>query len=501
MILISGIEIEHYKAIKHAKLDNCKDLNVLIGPNNCGKTCILNLIQKLSEVSDSEYICEECENFRRTVRPATYGYAMPLSSNEKYLENRVKTIFSFNEIEMDRLLPDVLTRQRMNLSQARHLRNDLCSVSRNGRLDSEHVSILDCPAIRQELKKVVLFCTEERLQSYRGATFVDYLRAKKFSGSQFAKLRKFLSEKVDQKIYDFRYEDIIRVVENREITSAIMEQGSGVRSLICIAADILYSDAKIVLIDEPELGLNPFCKQEFLSFLLEESKTRQIFVATHDPTFLNPILWKDYGVTVFFYSPVKEEFVRIDLSENREDPETFAGYLPHTTALRETHIYVEGSSDVYVFSVFLRKYLKRNHRNWAELLNRIGLYHLAGDFWEHLLYTIPKPPYQCAVILDGNNRERAKDVIEEYDRCSINTSKFQFAREIEDVERILLKREKHPVYCLKEDCIEKYLGQTECKPPNWNKKLDGPKTAEEMEIPDEIGSLFNAILKIPTLKQ
>jgi len=33
-----------------------------------------------------------------------------------------------------------------------------------------------------------------------------------------------------------------------------------------------FSDDKLVLIDEPELGLNPLVKQEFLKFLLTESK-------------------------------------------------------------------------------------------------------------------------------------------------------------------------------------------------------------------------------------
>jgi len=45
---------------------------------------------------------------------------------------------------------------------------------------------------------------------------------------------------------------------------------------------LLNIDDEIVLIDEPELGLNPLVKQEFLKFLLTESKERQIFIATQD---------------------------------------------------------------------------------------------------------------------------------------------------------------------------------------------------------------------------
>ena len=45
---------------------------------------------------------------------------------------------------------------------------------------------------------------------------------------------------------------------------------------------LLNIDDEIVLIDEPELGLNPLVKQESLKFLLAESKERQIFIATQD---------------------------------------------------------------------------------------------------------------------------------------------------------------------------------------------------------------------------
>ena len=48
MIILKGIEIENYKNIKHANLSGLRDFNILSGPNNCGKTSILNAINVLS---------------------------------------------------------------------------------------------------------------------------------------------------------------------------------------------------------------------------------------------------------------------------------------------------------------------------------------------------------------------------------------------------------------------------------------------------------------------
>ena len=48
-----------------------------------------------------------------------------------------------------------------------------------------------------------------------------------------------------------------------------------------LVVDILFSDNKIVLIDEPELGLNPLVKQKSLKLLLTESKKYLLQHKTH----------------------------------------------------------------------------------------------------------------------------------------------------------------------------------------------------------------------------
>ena len=320
----------------------------------------------------------------------------------------------------------------------------------------------------------------------------------KLRGSQKRRWIDFLSKIVDAKIDDERYENLIRKIDGKDFETKISEQGSGVRSLVCLAVDILFSrDKKIVLIDEPELGLNPFVKQEFLNFLLNESKERQIFIATQDPTFVNPVLWRNKNVSVYFYSVIDEKFYKIDLKQNQEDPNTFAGYLPHTVSLKDIHIYVEGTSDVYIFQILLEKYLKESFpERWFQLLNKVGIYHLCGDFWRHLLYTIPKHPYKCVVVMDGDKRKIVKEVCEKYSTSRVIASKFSFCEKINDVGSAIRKK-IHPIYCLKENCIEKYIiPDFDCAnpPQDYNKRIDGPKKAEELKkVPDEIRQLFEII--------
>jgi len=519
MIILKATQIENYRNIKNTTLTDLKDLNIFIGPNNCGKTNLLTAISNLSEISITKtcsYLCENCQKVMEAFNEVTNVH-YPLDHKDKYLHkenNKVRITFGFDEGSINEMVPEAIQKLR-NLLQRE---NNICytediilseSTSGLSGLLCSHISIFAHKDILEEIKRQTLYCPEQRLQSYKEEEFKSYIRNKNLTGDQKRKWIDFLKKILDPKITDDRYENLIRKVNGEDFETTISEQGSGVRSLVCLAADILFENAKIVLIDEPELGLNPFVKQEFLKFLLTESKERQIFIATQDPTFLNPILWEKDNVAVYMYSPPDDEFVKVDLDHNEADYSIFSGFLPHTTSLKDIHIYVEGPSDVYIFHIWLGKYLKQKFPDdgdkvniWKRksIENRTAIYHLGGDFWEYLLYTVPKQPYKCVVILDGDKRGKAEDICAKYKESVINVSKFKFPHSLEKIKEIFKEKECHPVYCLKEDCIEKYLfSDFDCRqsPEGYDKKIDGSKKAEEMEdIPGEIKRLFEIIIGV-----
>lgn len=495
--------MKNYRNIKHAKLKDLKDLNILIGPNNCGKTNILNLIDSLRKLGTGNYpyLCDNCNILIANV--SFRGISLNLNDNDFYLKdsNKFNIILKIllNREVIEKLVPRVLNEQENLLEKVNikchDIEDTIFMENKGNTLFGKHFSPFIHDHIIEELKRSVLYCPEERLVDYKQKSFVQYIREQELRGSEKRRWINFLNKIVDKQINDEKYETLIRKINGTDFETSISEQGSGVRSLICLAVDILFSDSKIVLIDEPELGLNPFVKQEFLKFLLEESKQRQIFIATHDPTFINPVIWENKNVNVFFYSLLENDFRRINLKESKEDPDTFAGYMPHTTSLKDTHIYVEGSSDVYMFQIFLLKYLKK-YENWIEKWNKIGIYHLAGDFWVHLLYTVPNHPYRCLVILDGDKKQRAEEICEKLEKIDLHIPKFKFCETIKETKNII-KSDMHPIYCLQKKCIEDYLEpKPNYKDPIYDKKRDGPKIAEKMKIvPKEISEIFNIILK------
>lgn len=91
------------------------------------------------------------------------------------------------------------------------------------------------------------------------------------------------------------------------------------------------------------------------------------------------------------------------------------------------------------------------------------------------------------------------DVCEKHNKSMVNASKFKLCENFDDVGKALFCKEEqgHPIYCLKESCIEKYvIPNFDCANPpgNYNKRVDGPKKADVMdELPTELSQLFKII--------
>lgn len=549
MRIIENLYIQNYKNIKELSLKSFKDLNIIIGPNNCGKTSILesiNCLKKMDGSSGSSIDCKNnlCPPIQRAYNRSRYAQqgfeisnlSCTMQESDQYLrkyqitlkylfsseliDDKFTDAFTLNWDQFFSNLTDVInSTSDIPENKKQEMIKHLLDRNEDKPLDSYNprytlivkqfettgtrapipdISIYNFPVIFEFIKDKVCFIEGDRLHNYKNEDTLDYLRDKNLSGQQLSALISFLNKIVDSNIEDYKQHSLDLKRTDGFITS-IYEQGSGVRSLFCLAVDILSAETgSIILIDEPELGLNPYAKQEFLKFLFKESKEKQIFIATHDPTFVNPLLWKADSTAVYSHSLISDSFIKVNLDENKNDPATFAGYLPHTTSMKSIHIYVEGSSDVYIFQIYLRKYLKNNFKNWSEKLNDIGIYHLNGENWKHILSTIPKTPYISAIILDGDKKEDASKVCDSYNmKTDFN---FKFCSTRKEFEDALIntnhKNNLHPVYCLRQKGIESYLDkELRTGIENYNKKIHGPEIAEKMEhIPDEFIFIFESLI-------
>ena len=451
------------------------------------------------------YECKICSNALSHFPNLEY-FSVKLAHREKYLTTEnIGLGFGYYQTEIENLLPNfskrlksTSTKHSLDESVKKHLSDEFNKEKvkfiqqPSQRLIPEHISPILHNDFKTALLNNILFCPDERLQSYKGKSIHEHINSKNLPATEQSKLVEYLRKFVDTNLTNIRHNlDLIRTTEKTNFDTTIGEQGSGVKSLICLMTDILSeTETKLLLIDEPELGLNPLGRHELFKFLLNQCKEKQIFIATHDPTFVNPILWERNNVSIYLYSLISKGFVKVDLAKTKQDPNSFAGFLPHTTSLKKIHIYVEGTSDVYTFQVFLNAYLKRFRKRY-KIQNKIGLFHLAGSFWSHLLHTIPKSPFISLIVLDGDKCEEAKRIIKKY--SEVEENRFQFFETLEDLGKLTRKKRSNkespcPVYCLQRSKLEDYLK------PHTKSKEKCPAVAYNMKsIPKEIEWLFDII--------
>ncbi len=186
MIIIKSLEIENYRNIKHVKLSDLKDLNILIGPNNCGKTNILELINSLCKLGISHsynYLCEECKKLQKKNKEIECIY-LPIELEDFYLKEdprkvKVRLKILFDREQIDKLVPRVLKKQEELLDkmtiQCQHIEDSITLESRGTTLYGVHFSPFIHRAIINEIRRSILYCPEGRLQNYKGKNFDEYL--------------------------------------------------------------------------------------------------------------------------------------------------------------------------------------------------------------------------------------------------------------------------------------------------------------------------------------
>jgi energy-coupling factor transporter ATP-binding protein EcfA2 len=523
MKMLERLEIENYRNLKKFSLDNLGDLNILVGPNNSGKTGILQGIEKVLKTIDMGI--PKCETCRR--KDKSGGISIKFEASDYYFfkqESQIKVKLKFAKGFIDNIdnwsedpnYNDAVSRKKENAEPHYDSYEQIALETdpRSNTASSIHNVPILTAALKGKLNKACLYIPSDRLNARKSLSIdpngnlqvigtvqiPQYIESFNLTDGQKGKLREVVSKIIHPKFIDWQRSSPVESSGGSEFVSNFDVQGSGVKALITVIADILFNKQDVILIDEPELGLNPFVRQRFLKFLMEKSKDKQIFIATQDSTFLNPVIWNagvnGIKVSVYLYSASKETYVKIDTANKSGHTGIFAGYLPQTVSLKDIHIYLEGPSDAYIFQIFLEKYLRKNMPDtWFVLFNRIGVFYLGGDLYADLLYTIPELPYRTVVILDGDKRDRIEEGIEKFNNSIFPKIELEYAGDPIKIEGIL-SRKKTPVYCWGGSSIEKYLNLDckEVKKPH-DKVLGGPKIADSMnQIPPEINDVIKILI-------
>lgn len=276
--MLRKVRIQYFKGLTDVTLDECGPINALVGKNNSGKSSVLHAIDMaglaLSARNWSTFQPKlEIKDMFSDAGPFTVdldydnGLSISVSSQaggeSPTFDQGVTDDHRFGSLL---IMPD----PEMGLLRRRHLTpRDIMSYVQSRQFGN--VSGLD-----------ILFAlrhyADRREQGFQPE---DYRRVVADVREFFPDIEELESDRTDQDIATLTYEEYGRVID-------ILYAGTGLKHFLDVVIKVTLSQASVVLIDEPEVGLHPDLQRRFVDFMKQWAgeKGLQFFLATHSPVFL-----------------------------------------------------------------------------------------------------------------------------------------------------------------------------------------------------------------------
>lgn len=521
MIKIERVKVSNYRSFKNKDniIDNLKNINVLVGKNNVGKTNLLRAVYLFfnpdnynpdvdrNEIKNKtgggskdpiiEILFLDNELFEKTEK---YSIVCDLNKKPKeryYLKSKNKEI-------QDKLL------KSKNLSQSKNIENFLekkikCVFLSTTDEDIEIQSkkLLNDLILRyyKNKNKRVKSSIEQFEKSYKDLKEAFSSNIGEIEGdlaSQFISLPSIdvvpkLEQSLEKNITSFLIENINLILDDA-YAQGISTKGAGIQRIslilltIFLLNNIFETENKYILLDEPEAFLYPLLEEELKNKLqdtLSGRENMQLFITTHSSVYLREINNNEYSFSYITqekeakkYKRSKNEmdinkYTRIESMNRKNKYEVLKNYgLLDGIDDYEDIIICEGETDCnylkkileerdFIPQIRYNKYVVDSSGSNKDLNhNYIGKG--ANSIIPILIYLdkVSQIPRKILVLLDGDKegREVAKRIVEkEFRNFEIKKVVLPKNKEIEDV---VFSKEKFVEKVIKvEPKLKKYKDQ------------------------------------------
>lgn len=363
---LKSIYIKNFKGLKDVKVEDCASINAFVGRNNSGKSSILHAIDiaclaisvgnwdnfqpklaikdLINDVGDFEIKLIYDDNSETTIK-TNEGWG-PQIENKK--DDSPKSIL---------ILPDV----GFGMLNRQH-RTPLWVIQQ---LETKQFQSINALEILYAIKYY-------SHRNERGLTPENYEAILAEISKYFPDIQNLNSDRTERDIATLTYEEYGKKLD-------ILYSGTGLKHFLDILIKITLSGAKIVLLDEPELGLHPDLQRRFIEYLhqLADSKGIQVFVGSHSQVFLN------YADTIKFFRVLNNSGTREVLPVDKEAVHTVLsdlGIRPSDLFNQDICLLVEGASDVIFFEHIIRGIYKNDFEKIA-----IGIVQYGGGAAEGII--------------------------------------------------------------------------------------------------------------------
>jgi|GEM_PF-166076 len=332
---ITEMKIKTYRGIKDLSIPDLRDVNILVGDNNAGKTSVLEAIQILCNPCEYNIIqvARQREKYKSVIR---MGMNMNMnildsvlylfnvySSNKEYNEYEInlfgtingesgeirisgevvnqlvdlKDIAMFNPIAKNKLSDEIIeTQQEIPILVG----NIFSSFSESGQVKmfadgSKKFEISEYTRILRTNRQTPIIET-------RNIQTIDHIVENAFSNiiknKEMKKRAVELLKEFDEEIVDIRYindeQRYVPVIENKSSSEYIplSMYGDGMKKALTMLNAIVSCENGIVLIDEFETALHISAMKKVFQFVINIAKQLnvQLFLTTHSIEALDKLL-------------------------------------------------------------------------------------------------------------------------------------------------------------------------------------------------------------------
>jgi len=339
---IKNLHIQEFKGLSDIRIDNCDDINAFVGKNNSGKSSILHAIDiaslahhaghwnnfqpklaikdLINNAGDFE-ISITYENGHETIIKAHENFN-PIISNQLPNDEKPKSIL---------ILPDV----GMGLVN-RQQRTPKWIFNQIERREFGNVNSL-------EILYAIKYYAERNEKDLTRKNYNDIIVE---ISNYFPDIETLDSDLTEEHVPTLTYEEYGKKLD-------ILYSGTGLKHFLDVLVKTTLSNAKIILLDEPELGLHPDLQRKFFEYLhlLVTKKDVQVFIGTHSQVALN------FSQIISFYrvsnskgerkiNKVKNDVIETVLSD--------LGIRPSDIFNHDICLLVEGPSEIIFWEHIIR---------------------------------------------------------------------------------------------------------------------------------------------------
>lgn len=376
-MFIKTIEAKNLRSFEYLKLDLSRNINLITGPNNSGKSTIIKCLYKLQDTRslDANDIRVAKDSFQALIQISG------ISDDEKKLFNNEKRII-LPKTDPAYILLESNSNGHQRESIEQHGYTDIHFSLEN--LDTHissgqasFINFLSFPNSEDKNNFIYPFFAKRKTNYYsaQGGRQTTYSILDNFQNLP-AKIQKVISQSFTKNEFDKLCEDIlgftigiipgdgtenkIGIYPRSGNPIPLESMGDGVANIIGLITILLTENEKLFLIEELENDIHPLALKKLLSLIINKSEQNQFVISTH-----SNIVLKHLGsieTSKIFYTEVehnKKENVsfstvsEISTSEERLKSLELLGYDLFDYDLYNSYLILEESSAEKIIRDFI----------------------------------------------------------------------------------------------------------------------------------------------------